>query len=136
MTPSEALNFLLLARLIERTADHADRITHQSLAIVRTKSVEPFLIKLEKQGRRAAELFQGALRAFMKPDAKKAHEIIDEVDKFLATQERLLKEAGSIQSEVLAHLAFVIESIGRTAAYAADVSEVTVNHVVARPGSK
>jgi phosphate uptake regulator len=130
LTPSEGLNYLLLARLVERTADHADRITQQSLAFERTKAMEPFLQKLEKQGRKATELFQSAMRAFAKPDAAKAHQIIEDANRFADSQEKLLEEAAGLKSAALAHLAFVVESIGRTAAYAADVGEVTINHVV------
>lgn len=134
MTTSEALNYLLLARLIERTADHADRIVQQSLAFERTADLKSFVQKLEKHGRKAAELFQDALKAFLKPDAKKANQIIEEADRFAAGQERMLKDAANLRSEALSHLAFVIESIGRTAAYAADVGEITINHVVGRAG--
>lgn len=134
LTTSEALNYLLLARLVERTADHADRIVRQSLAFDRTPDLDSFVKKLAKQGRKAAELFQEALKAFQKPDAKKANQIIDEADKFAASQEKLLREAANLQSDALSHLAFVIESIGRTAAYAADVGEITINHVVGQAG--
>lgn len=132
LTTSAALNYLLLARLVERTADHADRIVHQSLAFDRTPDLESFVETLAKQGRRAAGLFQDALRAFQKPDSKKANQIIEEADRFAASQEKLLREAANLQSDALSHLAFVIESIGRTAAYAADVGEITINHVVGR----
>jgi phosphate uptake regulator len=129
MSAHEGLNHLLLARLVERTADHAARITQQAAGIRRTKALDPFMSKLEKQAQRAMELFQKGMSAFFKPDAAAAHTIIEEAGRLHDAQERLLKEAGSVKSEVLSHLAFVIESIGRTAAYAADVSEVTVNHV-------
>jgi phosphate uptake regulator len=133
MSASQALNFLLVARLMERTADHADRIAAQAMLVDRTKAAEESLAKLEKEARRAAELFRASFQCFLKRDAKRANQVIDEADAFLKTQEKWLKEAATVGGESVAHLAFIIESIGRTAAYAADICEVAINHKVASP---
>lgn len=131
LTPSQALNFLLAARLIERTADHAARIAAQAAALASTKATQAFLAKLEREARRAMELYREAVQTFLKKDPKRANGIIDEVEAFTAGQEKLLKEAAALGAEPVSHLAFIIESIGRTAAYAADVAEVAINHHVA-----
>jgi phosphate uptake regulator len=131
LTASQALNFLLVARLIERTADHADRIAHQALDLTRSKTMEAFVTRLEKEGRRAADLFRESIQVFLKKDAKRANALIDEANQFAKGQEKLLKDAAALSAEAMSHLAFIIESIGRTAAYAADISEVAINHKVA-----
>jgi phosphate uptake regulator len=131
LTASQALNFLLVARLIERTADHADRIAHQAVDLARTKGMDVFTTRLEKEGRRATELFRDSIQTFLKKDAKRANTIIDQANEFSKGQEKLLKDAAALSAEAMSHLAFIIESIGRTAAYAADISEVAINHKVA-----
>ena len=131
LSASQALNFLLVARLIERTADHADRIAHQALDLQRGKNLDAFVTRLEKEGRRAAEAFAGSVQTFLKKDAKRANAIIDEAEDFAKGQEKLLKDAAVLSAEAMSHLAFMIESIGRTAAYAADIAEVAINHRVA-----
>ncbi len=128
LTASEALNFLLVARLIERTADHAERVAQEALIVPAGKVPEAFRVRLEKEGRKAADMFRAALAAFMKKDARAANAIIEDAKAFLRGQEKLLREATALGSEPVSHLAFIIESIGRTAAYAADVSEVAINH--------
>ncbi len=131
LTPTQALNFLLVARLVERTADHADRIAVQALELPREGMPEPFLKRLEANGRAANDLFRRALSMFFRKDARKADALIDETTEFLKTQGPLLKEAAALGGETVVHLAYIIESIGRTAAYAADVGEITINHKVA-----
>jgi phosphate uptake regulator len=131
---NQGLNFLLTARLIERTADHADRIVHEALLLPPGKIPEGFLGRLEKQGRRSIELFQLALQTFFKHDAKKANAIIEETEKFQDSQKKLLRETTEMGAETSSHLAYIMESIGRTAAYAADVGEVAINHSVAMQG--
>ena len=131
LTASQALNFLLVARLVERTADHAGRIAAQATQVARDREVEAFLRKLEREGRRAAEMFRESLQVFVKKDAKRANQLVDQANAFLKGQEKLLKDAAALGGETVSHLAFIIESIGRTAAYAADIGEVAINHKVA-----
>jgi phosphate uptake regulator len=131
LTASQALNFLLVARLVERVADHADRIAAQALQLPKGELPEGMVLRVEKQGRKAGDLFRESLQTFTKRDAKRANAIIEEANEFQRSQERLLKDAAALGGEVVSHLAFIIESIGRTAAYAADVCEVAINHKVA-----
>ena len=131
LTASQALNFLLVARLVERTADHADRMATQALLVPRTKQGAAFLARLEKEARRAFELFRESLQTFHKQDAKKANALVDAVARFQQGHEGLLREAAALGGEPVSHLAIILESINRTAAYAADIGEVSINHKVA-----
>lgn len=131
LTPSQALNFLLVARLVERTADHALRIAEQGFEVERDERTGELLKKLEGHGRRAVELFQQSLSAFLKGDAQEADQLIGKADRLQDAQEKLITEAAGLGGEEVSHLTFIIESIGRTAAYAADISEVAINHKVA-----
>ncbi|HLE97326.1 MAG TPA: phosphate uptake regulator PhoU [Candidatus Thermoplasmatota archaeon] len=133
LTASQALNFLLVARLVERTADHADRVAREALAVPRNKTTEHLVLRIEKEGRRASDLFRNSLQTFLKGDAKRANAIVDESNEFLKGQEKLLKDAAALGGETVSHLVFIVESIGRTAAYAADIGEVAINHKIASP---
>lgn len=133
LNANQALNFLLVARVLERTADHADRIVHEALLLAGVKIPPALLERLEKQAKKAMDLFQLGLTTFIKRDAKKANAVIDEADRLQETQKKLLRDVSDLGGETVSHLAFVIESIGRTAAYAADLGEVAINHKVATP---
>ncbi len=128
---NQALNFLLVARLLERTADHADRIARESVQLTGGKISPAFLDRLEKQGRQATDKFQNALQTFFRKDGKQANEIIEASRRIQESQRKLIRDASEFGGESVAHLVFIIESIGRTAAYAADICEVTINRVVA-----
>jgi phosphate uptake regulator len=131
MSATQALNFLLVARLVERTADHATRIAQHALVLQRGKQTDVLVARLEKEGRRAADLFREAIQTFLKKDAKKANALVDTAEEFARSREKLLKDAAALGGEPVSHLALILESIGRTAAYAADIGEVAINHKVA-----
>lgn len=131
LNASQALNVVAVARIVERTADHAKRLAEQAVELPKHKIPDATLQRLEKQGRRAAELFRGALQTFHRVDAKRANEIIDEAADFSKAHDRLLREISPLGGETVAHLAYILESIARTAAYAADVAETAINQKVA-----
>lgn len=131
LSSTQALNFLLAARLLERTADHADRIAQEAIALPKGRVQAAFLDRLERQARRASEIFQEALETFIRREIRKANAVIEEAKRLQESQKKLLREATEFGGETIVHLAYIIESIGRTAAYAADLGEVAINHAVA-----
>ncbi len=133
LSPSQALNFLLVARLCERTADHANRVAEEAVEIPRTPEREAFLKELAQTWRRATSLFTDAVDTFRHHDAEEADRIIREANAFQDEQAEHLKRATDFGAEAVAHMAFIIESIGRTAAYAANIAELAINHEVAAP---
>ncbi len=131
LSPSQALNVLLVARMTERTADHADRVGQEAVELPRTRERDVFMEELAEAWRRASGLFADAMATFRKRDSAEADEIIEKANRFQDDQAAYLKKATDFGSEAVTHLAFIIESIGRTAAYAADIAEVAINHKVA-----
>lgn len=126
----QALNYLLVARIIERTADHALRLA-ANLQAMRSDEIQRKLeTKVEKQARKAVQLFADAVTAFHKQDFEAANRIIEEARTFAAAQDNVLKESLSLGGESILHVAYALESLGRTAAYAADVAETAINHRV------
>lgn len=130
---SQALNFLMVARIIERTADHAHRLAQNLQALRKQEHHKKLDAKLEKQARRATQLFTDALSAFHRKDGGAADKLIVEAIAFRGTQDGVMREALSLGGESIVHVAYALDSIARTAAYAADVAETAINHVVAAP---
>lgn len=131
LNASQALNYLLAARLIERTADHALRIAENVQALRQDAIAAKLESKIEKHARKAVQLFSDSIVSFHKQDKDAANKIIDEARSFRAAQDALTKESLSLAGESILHVALALESIGRTAAYAADVAETAINHRVA-----
>lgn len=131
VNPSQALNYLLTARVVERTADHALRVA-KNVQAMRSDDIGVKLgHRVEKQARRAVQLFSDAISAFHKRDDQSANRIIGEVRAFKAAQESLIRESLSLGGASMLHVTSAMESVSRTAAYAADVAEIAINHKVA-----
>lgn len=131
LNAAQALNYLLAARVIERTADHAIRIAKNAQAMRGDDIGAKLAHKVEKQARRATQLFAEALTAFHKQDVPAANRIIGEAQAFKAGQDAIIRESLSLGGESMLHVAYALESAGRTAAYAADIAETAINHRVA-----
>jgi phosphate uptake regulator len=134
-TATQALNYLLAARLLERTADHADRVVTESLQIPKGKRDPSLMERLQADGRAASALFARAVTTLLKPDAKGANQVLADSTKLQTQHEDLLKHAIKLGPEAISHLALIIESIQRTTAYAADIAEIAINHEVATGAS-
>ncbi|MHB8606307.1 MAG: PhoU domain-containing protein [Thermoplasmatota archaeon] len=131
LNANQALDYLQVARLIERVADHARRIATNLEALRDEEITKKLSSKIEKQARGAFALFADAMGAFHKRDADAANRILADVAAFQRGQDTVIRESLSLGGESILHVAYALESIGRTAAYAADISEVAINHTVA-----
>lgn len=130
VTTNQALNYLMAARLVERVADHALRIAKNVDAMRGDEIGGKLASKIEKHARKAFQLFADAMSAFHKQDATAANAIIGEASRFEATQDTVIRDALSLGGEGILHVAYALDSIGRTAAYAADIAEIAINHRV------
>jgi phosphate uptake regulator len=131
MTPSQALNFLLVARLVERTADHAQRIS-QNVAELHGAKVDAAIVrKLQKLQEESLGIFKDAITAFFKRDPKLANDAIDRAQRVHATKRTLVHEVMDLKGPPAVALAYILESVERTASYGSDVGEIAINHVVA-----
>jgi phosphate uptake regulator len=126
-----ALNYLLVARLIERTADHAARLAENVQALHGSEIQDKLENKIEKHARRAIQLFADSLQSYHKLDVDAANQLILEATRFKTAQDAVIKEALSLGGEEILHVSLALDSIARTAAYAADVAETAINHRVA-----
>lgn len=131
LNASQALNYLLVARVVERTADHAIRMAKNAQAMRSDDIGAKLAHKVEKQARKAVQLFGESLTAFHKQDVAAANRIIEEAQAFKAGQDAIIRESLSLGGQSMLHVAYALESAGRTAAYAADVAETAINHRVA-----
>lgn len=131
LNAKQAFNYLMVARLVERTADHASRIAENIQAVHGSNVQQKLETKIEKQARRAVQLFTDALQAFHKADVDSSNKIIADSNSFRTAQDNVMKESLSLGGEDILHVALALDSIARTAAYAADIAETAINHKVA-----
>lgn len=128
--PQEALGFLLVARTLERIADHATRMAANYQILGSGKDI---VEGLKKASEKVLLLLDESMNAFQKGRFDQAYGIINSGHKMFGITENLIKEAVAMKvvSEVSIPLTFIIDSLERTRAYSVDIAEIAINHVCA-----
>ncbi|MFP3196094.1 MAG: PhoU domain-containing protein, partial [Caldivirga sp.] len=120
---SELLSCLLVSKSLERSGDHSWRVAQWMLEVGAVSvDVADTILKL---GDEVSNLHKSAVLAFLSKDVDKAQEVLDmrnEVTNARVKVNNLLKLHG-----ISGPLNLVIESIGRLAAYAYDIAEITLD---------
>lgn len=127
ITPQEAMGYLLVARSIERFADHASKVAHFS------KNIDPkvtFISKITRTSNDILDLFNDGLEAFTKGDFEKANRLLDSSKEYTKRLDKLNKEVLSLDEDpkTLISLVYVLDSLERSLSYALEIAETAVNH--------
>jgi phosphate uptake regulator len=131
--PVECLGYRIVAKSVERSADHAARVAQNSLAIQR-KLDAPLLKDVAVLSKTSSNMMQTALRALFSADYELAERVLTEKEKVSELEsklvERILKE--KLPASELSALRLISESLRRIGEYATDVAEVVLNLTVQR----
>lgn len=123
----EILGYVLVARLIERIADHAKKI---SVNACRISIDHECFQQIKDTSEKILKFFDSAVNAFHRNKFEPANEIIDKSKEFSIEIDVLKQSMFSIDADAInvASLAYVIDSLERTSAYIIDIAEVSINH--------
>ena len=126
--PQDALGYLLVARALERIADHAVRIANYSNDMKKRTDI---VIKIQEASGNILTLLDDAANAFYKGRFDQAYEIVNNGREMAKLTMRLTQDAVAMhaESELSVPLAFIIDSLDRTRAYAVDIAETAINHI-------
>lgn len=123
--------YLMVAKTLERIADHAVRIGEEGRQI--ENGSPELLAALSDVHARVVRLLESAGEALEHPDPVRANQLVDAVDGIIAERRALTKRPlaffrGRGSSKSLAiPTNLVLESIGRTASYVADLGEIAMD---------
>ncbi|MCI4340186.1 MAG: phosphate uptake regulator PhoU [Thermoplasmata archaeon] len=121
----------LVAKLLERIGDHAERIAGTYGAIVDGKGLDPKLGKdLEEAAASAVRILDQAFTALVTGNVDLANQAIDARTQHQKLTDALSHRVATRKGEELLALGTVVDSIGRTASYAADIAEQAINLAV------
>jgi len=123
----EILGYVLVARSIERIADHAKKIATNAREITLDHEC---LERISHTSEKILKSFDSAINAFHRNKFDPANDVINDSKK-LSEEISLLKEnmfSLDADAKNVALLAYVIDSLERTRAYVIDIAEVSVNH--------
>ena len=133
LTLPECSTYLLTSRLLERVADHAVRIAETVSLLDKDKPPSAMTDALEAMATAATQALSDALDSLEQRDIERANEVIDRVHHLAEQRPNLVAELATKKARLAVGLAYVLESIERTALYATDLAEIAINHAVEAP---
>ncbi|HSV48864.1 MAG TPA: phosphate uptake regulator PhoU [Candidatus Acidoferrales bacterium] len=122
----ECLGYRLIAKSVERTADHATKIAENTLQL-KDPVNEQIIQKLEELSGLANSMFEHAMESLFKHDYNLAEAVIERLSQVHELEKETVLSLSNAKTEEIVDLRLIIESIRRTAEYACDISEVVLN---------
>jgi phosphate uptake regulator len=122
----DCLGFRLIAKAVERTADHATKIAENTLAL-KEQANQEFLDKVDQLSSLAISMFENAMDALFRHDFNLAETVIEKISQVHKLEKEAVLLSQNTKNEEIVNLRLVIESVRRTAEYASDISEVVLN---------
>jgi phosphate uptake regulator len=124
----DCLNYRLVTKSVERTADHAVKIAEQVLTIKQDLK-DDIVEKIEKMSAASIKMFDTAMESLFRQNYNTAETIIESIKEITILEEEAVLSSQT-DVEDTASLRLIIESIRRTAEYACDISEIVLNLTV------
>lgn len=122
----DCLGYRLIAKAVERTADHATKIAENTMLLKVTVN-EELLEKISLLSGLANSMFEKAMEALFKHDFNMAESVIEKISQVHKLEKETVLYLQNAKVEETVSLRLLIESVRRTAEYASDISEVVLN---------
>jgi phosphate uptake regulator len=122
----ECLGYRLIAKAVERSADHATKIAEDTL-LLKEPVEEELLEKISELSALANSMFENSVEALFKHDFNLAESVIEKLSLAHRLEKETVLRLPSAKVEEIVYLRLIIESIRRIGEYAADISEVVLN---------
>ena len=121
----------LIGKLLERIGEHAQRIAGAIAVLDGEKSLDPKLVEQLTSARASAiAILDKAFNALVTRNIEAANEAIDARVEHQRMIEALAHRVSSRRGEPLLALGSVVDSLGRTAVYAAEIAEEAIDLAV------
>jgi len=127
-SPRDSLGYRLVAKSIERIADHAARIA-QKIPTIERNNIDDIIVLISEMSNVSNYICQKAMKALNELNTKKANQAITKIAEVAKlekeTIERILQ--ARLNTKTTIGLRLILESIQRTAEYGADIAEIAIN---------
>jgi|NGEPerStandDraft_8_1074529.scaffolds.fasta_scaffold05302_2 phosphate uptake regulator len=122
----DCLGYRLIAKSVERTADHATKIAENTMLLKELVNEET-LDKISQLSNLANTMFEKAMEALFKHDFNLAESVIEKLSQAHQLEKEAVLCSQTAKIDEIVNLRLLIESVRRTAEYATDISEVVLN---------
>ncbi len=130
ITLPDCLTYDLASKTLERIADHAVRIAKVTDIVEGGRLPSGPVEELSRLSADALKLLETAVETLFSRNMEHANEVIDAVSRMVSSRDPELQDFFTRKGRVAVALAYVLESLERTALYASDIAEIALNHAV------
>jgi phosphate uptake regulator len=128
ITVDESNSFFQIARYLERIGDHAVQIAKSAGELREFQPEGEVKEKFAGAHQTAIRMLDGAMNAFFRRNVEEANRVIDQREMLKDLLSELSRKIQKIRGEEAISMAMIEESIRRTAYYATDICEVSINY--------
>jgi len=125
----ECIGYRLIAKSVERTADHATKMAENTLHL-KTPINNNLLEKIGQLSALANSMFENSIEALFKHDFNLAESVIGKLDQAHKFEKEAILLTHENNIEEIVNIRLLIESVHRIAEYASDISEIVLNMTV------
>jgi phosphate uptake regulator len=130
VTMSQALNFFVVSRILERVGDHGVRIAQHLINIFQSDVDSSIVSNIVTSTKLAMQILDSSIYALFSGDLVKANDTIGTVEKLEGLSDAIASVALQKKGSLALSLGYIAESIRRAGEYAADVSETSINQLI------
>jgi len=125
--PRDCLGYRVIAKSVERIADHAVKIA-ENVLLMDEKFDDSVLRKIFDMSSFARSVFDDSAKSLYKKDYSLADNVVTQAKKIVSIENEAIGAfAKKEQAIKLSTLRMIMESIRRTAEYASDIAEIVLN---------
>jgi len=128
--PEQAINYLIISRILERIGDHAVNIAKHVPTITKTGLEQDLKEKLVNASKISLSILTQSMDAWKNKNIDNANSAIEALEELTHTYEEIHKATTQESNQPAIAVTYILESIRRTGEYAVDISEVTINLLV------
>jgi phosphate uptake regulator len=131
----DCMNYRLIVKSIERTADHAAQVASSALMLEKRKVPDNLLERIQKLSKQSNEVYENSLRSVHSLSAKVANETIQRLRHILREEESATEQiiSSRLDNNAVISLRLALESLRRIAEYSVDMCEIIVNMTAGSP---
>ncbi len=123
----ESMSLMLVARMMERIGDHAEKIAKHAITQAEKKPTERDLGAIIKMSNEALDILTKSVESFFLRDIAASNETIDRAEGLAHQAEMLIPELQAQTNKGAVTKTSVLDSVIRTIMYSTDIAELAIN---------
>jgi phosphate uptake regulator len=125
--PRDCLGYRVIAKSVERIADHAAKIA-ENILLLEEKISDPAFQKISEMSSFATSVFDDSIKSLYNKDYSLADTVVTKAKTIVSIENDAMKTiTRKTEPNKIPSIRMIMESIRRTAEYASDIAEIVLN---------